>query len=83
LTINQIDKPSNTVKCTVNNNAVLGETKNVHLPGAKITLPALSEKDKSDLLFGVTKGLCHYFKHINSLKELTVLLHLSSDPQMM
>ena len=57
LTINSIEKGNKNVKCTVNNNAVLGENKNVHLPGAHVTLPALSEKDKADLLFGVQKGI--------------------------
>jgi len=57
LTINSIEKDKKLCHCTVNNSAVLGENKNVHLPGAKVTLPALSEKDKSDLLFGVRKGV--------------------------
>jgi pyruvate kinase len=57
LTINSIEKEKKICHCTVNNSAVLGENKNVHLPGAKVTLPALSEKDKADLLFGVEKGV--------------------------
>jgi pyruvate kinase len=57
LTINSIEKDKKLCHCTVNNSAVLGENKNVHLPGAKVTLPALSDKDKTDLLFGVQKGV--------------------------
>lgn len=57
LTITRIDKEKNFCYCIVNNTAVLGENKNVHLPRAKITLPALSEKDKEDLLFGLKKGV--------------------------
>jgi pyruvate kinase len=52
LTIKEIlDEKS--VKCVVNHTAVLGENKNVHLPGSTVLLPAVSEKDKADLLFGV------------------------------
>jgi len=35
----------------------LGEQKNVHLPGAIITLPAVSKKDREDLIFGVQQGV--------------------------
>eukprot|EP01133_Synstelium_polycarpum_P012112 gene12112-14168_t len=41
----------------VNNNSVLGDTKNVHLPGAVVTLPAVSEKDIGDIKFGIEQGV--------------------------
>jgi len=57
LTIKSIDVDKNLVTCVVNNHAILGETKNVHLPGAVVTLPAVSKKDTEDLLFGVEQGV--------------------------
>jgi len=57
LSIKKINLEKNLVTCVVNNTSVLGENKNVHLPGAVITLPAVSKKDKEDLLFGVQQGV--------------------------
>ncbi|SNC58801.1 pyruvate kinase PykF [Sodalis endosymbiont of Henestaris halophilus] len=47
----------NEVVCKVLNNGDLGENKGVNLPGVSIALPALSEQDKSDLIFGCKQGV--------------------------
>jgi pyruvate kinase len=57
LSVESIDVEKGVCQCVVNNTATLGETKNVHLPGAIVDLPAVSEQDTKDILFGVQKNI--------------------------
>ncbi|MDR1834407.1 MAG: pyruvate kinase, partial [Fusobacteriaceae bacterium] len=45
------------VKCIAKNNGDLGENKGVNLPNIAVNLPALSEKDRRDLIFGCQQGV--------------------------
>lgn len=50
LTVIKVD--GERVICRVKNDGLIGETKGINLPGAKVDLPPITEKDKSDLKFG-------------------------------
>ena len=45
------------IKCEILNGGELGSRKGVNLPGVKVQLPALTEKDVSDIKFGIKQGI--------------------------
>ncbi|TPX35492.1 pyruvate kinase [Synchytrium microbalum] len=45
------------VVCIIENGGLLGETKGVNLPGITVDLPAITEKDAGDIMFGVKNGI--------------------------
>ncbi len=44
------------IRCRVVNGGELGERKGVNVPNVKVKLPALTEKDKEDIWFGIEEG---------------------------
>ncbi|MBZ5547944.1 MAG: pyruvate kinase [Acidobacteriia bacterium] len=45
------------VECEVRNGGMLAEHQGINLPGAAVSIPALTEKDKLDLRFGLSHGV--------------------------
>jgi pyruvate kinase len=45
------------VECEVVNGGILGEHKGINLPGIALSIPALTEKDRADLRFGLKHGV--------------------------
>ena len=53
-----VDKVEGTdIYCTLGNAGDLGERKGVNLPGVDISLPAVTERDRADIIFGCEMGI--------------------------
>ncbi|KAL7575820.1 hypothetical protein ACA910_003144 [Epithemia clementina (nom. ined.)] len=54
LTVLTIDVPAGEVSCRIENNASIGERKNMNLPGVVVELPTFTDKDVDDIVnFGI------------------------------
>ena len=51
------EKSNNTLTCHVENDATLGSRKSVNVPGVRINLPALTEKDRRNIDFAIDYDL--------------------------
>ncbi len=64
--------------CTVLNGGELGERKGVNVPNVKINLPALTEKDKDDILFGIGQGFdfiaASFVRTADAIREIRAIL---------
>ena len=45
------------IRCIVINSGTIGSHKGINLPGVRTHLPAITEKDRADLIFGVENGV--------------------------
>jgi len=58
LEVNSINVQDGEVLCKIMNNATIGERKNMNLPGVKVDLPTLTEKDIDDIQnWGIKHGV--------------------------
>lgn len=52
-----VSKTDKEIRCEVVNGGELGEKKGVNVPNVAVRLPAITEKDKDDIRFGVEQGI--------------------------
>ncbi|MDW5471342.1 pyruvate kinase [Staphylococcus equorum] len=57
LQVKRIDKDNGEVVCDVLNTGELSNKKGVNLPGVKVSLPGITDKDAEDINFGISEGV--------------------------
>jgi len=67
------------VQCLVVQGGVLGEHKGINLPGVAVSSPALTEKDRDDLRFGIAHGVDYvalsFVRRAKDVREAKELIH--------
>ncbi|TCK97826.1 pyruvate kinase [Natranaerovirga hydrolytica] len=68
----------NEVVCVVESGGVVANRRGVNLPGLKINLPPITEKDKNDIIFGIKNDIdfiaASFVRTANAVKEIRELL---------
>lgn len=69
------------IYCTVVNGGELGQRKGVNVPNVKVRLPALTEKDKEDIWFGIEKGFdfiaASFVRNADAIIEIKQMLDVA------
>ena len=69
------------IHCLVINGGELGQRKGVNVPNVKIKLPALTEKDKEDIWFGIEQGVdfiaASFVRSADAIVEIKQMLEVS------
>ena len=55
LTVKEVNNDD--IVCVVENSGIVKNHKGVNVPGVKVNLPAITEKDRSDIEFGIEQGI--------------------------
>lgn len=57
ISLKVVETTSTDIVCQVMNGGELGERKGINVPGVRINMPFLNDKDRDDILFGIKMGV--------------------------
>lgn len=66
------------IVCTVKNGGELGQKKGINVPDVSVSLPAITQKDKDDIIFGISQGIdfiaASFVQDANAIEEIREIL---------
>lgn len=78
-----LEKKSGLLKCKILDGGTLKSKRHVNLPGIRINLPAITNKDKKDILFGIKHNIDYialsFVREAKDIKQLKKLLAKNAD----
>jgi len=81
ISLQVLSKSENSVKTLIVNTGRLGSQKGVNLPNVNVDLPAVSEKDKADLIWGVKQGVDMVFASFIRTPEDVIAVRDAMGPE--
>lgn len=76
LTVEEIK--GNDIVCRIVNGGELGQKKGVNIPNVKVNLPAITEKDRQDILFGIEQGFDYiaasFVRNADAVRQIRQIL---------
>lgn len=76
LTVEEIK--GNDIVCRIVNGGELGQRKGVNIPNVKVNLPAITEKDRQDILFGIEQGFDYiaasFVRNADAVRQIREIL---------
>ena len=80
-----LEKRHNQLSCEVLTEGVLGSRRHINLPGVRVNLPALTEKDMTDIKLGIELGVdffaMSFVREADDVVKLKGILEYSQAPQ--
>lgn len=78
LQVTELDMENNEIVTKSTNTGVLKNKKGVNVPGVSVNLPGITEKDRSDILFGIENGIdfiaASFVRRASDVLEITQIL---------
>ena len=84
LEVTEIDKANGEIHTYVANSGVLKNKKGVNVPGVSVNLPGITDKDASDIIFGIQQGVdfiaASFVRRASDVLEIRQLLEEHNAP---